>query len=67
MFDFSKAQEITDQIIKLQNELKFKEAAILYNQTVKKIDSSKYRLANQTEWISNLLADQTREILLLLD
>lgn len=65
MFDFSKAQEITDQMIKLQNELKFKEAANLYLRTVKEIESSEFIRENQTEWIGNLLYDET--ILLLLE
>ena len=65
MFDFSKAQEITDQMIKLQNELKFKEAANLYLRTVKEIESSEFTRENETEWIANLLYDET--ILLLLE
>ena len=40
MFDFSKAQEITDKMIKLQNELKFQEAANLYLKTINYIESS---------------------------
>jgi hypothetical protein len=64
MFDFSKAQEITDEIIKLQNELKFQEAANLYLKTIKEIQSSEFQLENQTEWIENLLDEQTTLILL---
>lgn len=63
MFDFSKAQEIRDQMIKLQNELKFTEAANLYLKTVKEIESSKFSRENQTEWIANLLNDQTIEVI----
>ena len=65
MFDFSKAQGITNEMIKLQNELKFKEAANLYLKTIKEIESSRFKLENQTEWIENLLEDQTRDILFL--
>jgi hypothetical protein len=64
MFDFSKAQEITDEMIKLQNELKFQEAANLYLKTIKEIQSSEFQLENQTEWIENLLDEQTTLILL---
>jgi hypothetical protein len=64
MFDFSKAQEITDEIIKLQNELKFQEAANLYLKTINQIQSSEFQLENQTEWIENLLDEQTTLILL---
>ena len=67
MFDFSKAQEITDQMIKLQNELKFNEAANLYLKTIKEIESSEFQASNQTEWIENLLYDETNLILLDLD
>lgn len=67
MFDFSKAQEITDQMIKLQNELKFVEAANLYLKTIKEIESSEFQASNQTEWIENLLYDETNLILLDLD
>lgn len=63
MFDFSKAQEIRDEMIRLQNELKFQEAAKLYLKTIKEIESSKYTRENQTEWIANLLYDQTIEVL----
>lgn len=63
MFDFSKAQEIRDEMIRLQNELKFQEAAKLYLKTIKDIESSKYTRENQTEWIANLLYDQTIEVL----
>jgi hypothetical protein len=63
MFDFSKAQQITDQMIKLQNELKFEDAAKLYLKTIKEIESSKFTRENQTEWIANLLYDQTIEVL----
>ena len=63
MFDFSKAQEIRDEMIRLQNELKFQEAANLYLKTIKEIESSKYTRENQTEWIANLLYDQTIEVL----
>jgi polyhydroxyalkanoate synthesis regulator phasin len=64
MFDFSKAQEITDEMIKLQNELKFQEAANLYLKTINQIQSSEFQLENQTEWIENLLDEQTTLILL---
>lgn len=64
MFDFSRAQEITDQMIKLQNELKYQDAANLYLKTVKEIESSEFQATNQTEWIENLLFDET--ILMLL-
>lgn len=67
MFDFSKAQEITDQMIKLQNELKFKEAANLYLKTIKEIESSEFTRENETEWIANLLYDETIVILLEMD
>ena len=67
MFDFLKAQEITDQMIKLQNELKFKEAANLYLKTVKEIESSEFTRENQTEWIANLLYNETIAILLEMD
>lgn len=67
MFDFSKAQEITDQMIKLQNELKFKEAANLYLKTIKEIESSEFTRENETEWIANLLYDETIVILLKMD
>lgn len=67
MFDFSKAQEISDQMIKLQNELKFKEAANLYLKTIKEIESSEFTRENQTEWIANLLYDETIIILLEMD
>ncbi len=63
MFDFSKSQQITDQMIKLQNELKFEDAAKLYLKTIKEIESSKFTRENQTEWIANLLYDQTIEVL----
>lgn len=65
MFDFSKAQEITDQIIELQNLLQFREAADLYLKVIAEIESSPLRSENETEWIDNLLSDQTREILFL--
>jgi hypothetical protein len=65
MFDFSKAQEITDQIIELQNLLQFREAADLYLKVIAEIESSPLRSENETEWIDNLLTDQTREILFL--
>jgi hypothetical protein len=65
MFDFSKAQEITDQIIELQNLLQFTEAADLYLKVIAEIESSPLRSENETEWINNLLSDQTREILFL--
>lgn len=65
MFDFSKAQEITDQIIELQNLLQFKEAADLYLKVIAEIESSPLRSENETEWIDNLLSNQTREILFL--
>ena len=64
MFDFSRAQEITDQMIKLQNELKYQDAANLYLKTVKEIESSEFQATNQTEWIENLLFDETILILL---
>jgi hypothetical protein len=64
MFDFSKAQQITDQMIKLQNELKFKEAANLYLKTIREIKSSRIRSYNDCEWISNILYQQTIELLL---
>ena len=67
MFDFSKAQQITDQMIKLQNELKFKEAANLYLKTIKEIESSEFTRENQTEWIANLLYDETIILLLEMD
>jgi len=67
MFDFSKAQEISDQMIKLQNELKFKEAANLYLKTIKEIESSEFTMENQTEWIANLLYDETIILLLEMD
>lgn len=67
MFDFSKAQEITDQMIKLQNELKFKEAANLYLKTIKEIESSEFIRENETEWIANLLYDETIILLLEMD
>lgn len=67
MFDFSKAQEITDQMIKLQNELKFKEAANLYLKTIKEIESSEFIRENETEWIANLLYDETIIFLLEMD
>jgi hypothetical protein len=67
MFDFSKAQEITDQMIKLQNELKFKEAANLYLKTIKEIESSEFTRENETEWIANLLYDETIILLLEMD
>jgi hypothetical protein len=67
MFDFSKAQEISDQMIKLQNELKFKEAANLYLKTIKEIESSEFTRENQTEWIANLLYDETIILLLEMD
>ena len=66
MFDFSRAQEITDQMIKLQNELKYQDAANLYLKTVKEIESSEFQATNQTEWIENLLFDETILILLAL-
>ena len=65
MFDFSRAQEITDQMIKLQNELKYQDAANLYLKTVKEIESSEIQATNQTEWIENLLLDETSEIVFL--
>jgi len=65
MFDFSKAQEITDQIIELQNLLQFKEAADIYLKVIAEIESSPLRSENETEWIDNLLSNQTREILFL--
>jgi hypothetical protein len=64
MFDFSKAQQITDQMIKLQNELKFKEAANLYLKTVREIKASRIRGNNDLEWISNILDQETIQILL---
>jgi polyhydroxyalkanoate synthesis regulator phasin len=64
MFDFSKAQEITDEMIKLQNELKFQEAANLYLKTINEIQSSEFQAQNQTEWIENLLDKETTLILL---
>jgi hypothetical protein len=64
MFDFSKAQEITDKMIKLQNELKFQEAANLYLKTINEIESSEFQAQNQTEWIENLLDKETTLILL---
>lgn len=64
MFDFSRGQEITDMMIKLQNELKFQEAANLYLRTIKEIKSSPIRGHNDCEWISNLLHDQTIAILI---
>jgi hypothetical protein len=64
MFDFSKAQEITDEMIKLQNELKFQEAANLYLKTINEIESSEFKAQNQTEWIENLLDRETTLILL---
>ena len=64
MFDFSRAQEITDKMIKLQNELKYQDAANLYLKTVKEIESSEFQATNQTEWIENLLFDETILILL---
>jgi len=67
MFDFSKAQEISDQMIKLQNELKFKEAANLYLKTIKEIESSEFTRENQTEWIANLLYNETIILLLEMD
>ncbi len=67
MFDFSKAQEISDQMIRLQNELKFKEAAKLYLKTVEEIESSEFTRDNQTEWIANLLYDETIILLLEMD
>jgi hypothetical protein len=67
MFDFSKAQEISDQMIKLQNELKFKEAANLYLKTIKEIESSEFTMENQTEWIANFLYDETIILLLEMD
>jgi len=67
MFDFSKAQEISDKMIKLQNELKFKEAANLYLKTIKEIESSEFTRENQTEWIANLLYDETIILLLEMD
>ena len=67
MFDFSKAQEISDQMIKLQNELKFREAASLYLKTIKEIESSEFTRENQTEWIANLLYNETIAILLEMD
>jgi hypothetical protein len=67
MFDFSKAQEISDQMIKLQNQLKFKEAANLYLKTIKEIESSEFTMENQTEWIANLLYDETIILLLEMD
>ena len=66
MFDFSRGQEITDQMIKLQNELKYQDAANLYLKTVKEIESSEFQATNQTEWIENLLFDETILILLAL-
>lgn len=65
MFDFSRAQEITNQMIKLQNELKYQDAANLYLKTVKEIESSEIQATNQTEWIENLLLDETSEIVFL--
>jgi hypothetical protein len=67
MFDFLKAQEIRDEMIKLQNELKFQEAANLYLKTIKEIESSKFTRENQTEWIANLLYDDTIAILAAMD
>ena len=67
MFDFSKAQEISDQMIKLQNELKFKEAANLYLKTIKEIESSEFTRENETEWIANLLYNETIILLLEMD
>lgn len=67
MFDFSKAQGISDQMIKLQNELKFREAASLYLKTIKEIESSEFTRENQTEWIANLLYNETIAILLEMD
>ena len=65
MFDFSRAQEITNQMIKLQNELKYQDAANLYLKTVKEIESSEIQATNQTEWIENLLLDETSKIVFL--
>lgn len=65
MFDFSKAQIITDKIIELQNLLQFKEAAELYLNVVAEIESDPLIMEDQIEWIENLLSDQTREILFL--
>ena len=51
-------------MIKLQNELKYQDAANLYLKTVKEIESSEFQATNQTEWIENLLFDETILILL---
>jgi hypothetical protein len=63
MFDFSRAQEITDQMVRLQNELKFKEAANLYLKTISQIEASEIRGRNDSEWIANILHDETIAIL----
>jgi hypothetical protein len=65
MFDFSKAQEITDKIIELQNLLQFKQAADLYLKVIAEIESDTLRRENETEWIDNLLSIETREIIFL--
>lgn len=65
MFDFSKAQEITDQIIDLQNLLQFRQAADLYLKVIAEIKSDTLRRENETEWIDNLLSIETREIIFL--
>jgi hypothetical protein len=65
MFDFSKAQEITDQIIEFQNLLQFKQAADLYLKVIAEIESDTLRRENETEWIDNLLSIETREIIFL--
>jgi hypothetical protein len=67
MFDFSKGQEITDQIIELQNLLQFREAADLYLKVIGEIQSDTLRRENETEWIDNLLSIETREIIFLLE
>lgn len=64
VFDVNKCQTITDKMIALQDSQKFQEAAELYLKTINDINSMDLIAENSSEWISNLLSEETIEILM---
>jgi hypothetical protein len=55
-------QKITEEIIFLQKNGRFNEAADLYSSTIRKMDKDKF-FPKDSEWIDNLILFETQKII----
>lgn len=63
-FDISRIQSITDSLLSMQSKGEFEQAAALYRSVITEIESQDFFMENDSEWIENLLIDETRTIII---